>query len=72
MHPFFKSDKMHGNVVFNFRGGAINDLNAFAIGYLPQGSYLPIAWHQLLAIGTMMGIQSSICIGIPLSSTSRR
>jgi hypothetical protein len=33
---------------------------------------LPIAWHQLLAIGTMMGIQSSICIGIPLSSTSRR
>ena len=40
MHPFFKSDKMHGNVVFNFRGSAINDLNAFAIGYHAAGKLL--------------------------------
>ena len=40
MHPFFKSDKAHGNVVFNFRGSAINDLNAIAIGYHAAGKSL--------------------------------
>jgi hypothetical protein len=40
MHDFFKSGRPHGNVVFNFRGRAINDLSAFAAGYHEAGKTL--------------------------------
>src|SRR6266481_6394898 len=40
MHHFFKSTLPHGNVVFNFRGRAINDLSAFAAGYHEAGKIL--------------------------------
>jgi hypothetical protein len=40
MHHFFESNSPHGNVVFNFRGRAINDLSAFAAGYHEAGKTL--------------------------------
>ena len=40
MHPFFTSNFPHGNVVFNFNGGAVNDLSAFAAGYHEAGKTL--------------------------------
>jgi hypothetical protein len=40
MHHFFESNRPHGNVVFNFRGRAINDLSAFAAGYHEAGKTL--------------------------------
>ncbi|MCI0557722.1 MAG: hypothetical protein MN733_04450 [Nitrososphaera sp.] len=40
LHPFFKSDNGHGNVVFNFQGSAIDDLIAFARGYHAAGKHL--------------------------------
>jgi hypothetical protein len=40
MYHFFQSENKHGNVVFNFRGGAINDLRAFAEGYHMAGMAL--------------------------------
>jgi len=40
MHHFFESDRHPGNVVFNFRGRAINDLSAFAAGYHEAGKIL--------------------------------
>ena len=40
MHHFFELSRPHGNVVFNFRGRAINDLSAFAAGYHEAGKTL--------------------------------
>lgn len=40
MHHFLESDRHPGNVVFNFRGRAINDLSAFAAGYHEAGKIL--------------------------------
>jgi hypothetical protein len=40
MHDFFKSSRPRGNVVFNFRGRAIDDLTAFAAGYHEAGKTL--------------------------------
>jgi hypothetical protein len=40
VHHFFKSSRPRGNVVFNFRGRAINDLSAFAAGYHEAGKTL--------------------------------
>lgn len=40
MHSFFESNYYHGNVVFNFRGRAINDLSVFAAGYHEAGRSL--------------------------------
>ena len=40
MHHFFKSNFPHGNVIFHFRGRAINDLSAFAAGYHEAGKIL--------------------------------
>ena len=40
MHSFFEPIPAHGNVVFNFRGRAINDLRVFAAGYHEAGKAL--------------------------------
>jgi hypothetical protein len=40
MHHFLELNRPHGNVVFNFRGRAINDLSAFAAGYHEAGKTL--------------------------------
>ncbi len=40
MHHFFASTHLHGNVVFNFTGRPIDDLEAFALGYREAGRTL--------------------------------
>lgn len=40
MHHFFEPRHHRGNVVFNFRGRAIDDLSAFAAGYHEAGKVL--------------------------------
>jgi hypothetical protein len=40
IHPFFRSEGPHGNVVFNFRGAAPGDLAAYAEGYHMAGQAL--------------------------------
>ena len=40
VHPFFTDENPHGNVRFNFRGAAPNDLAAFAAGFHEAGRVL--------------------------------
>lgn len=40
LHPFFRGDSVHGNVVFNFLKPAIGQFEAFAAGYHKAGKVL--------------------------------